>query len=225
MLITFPIVPKNPVVSFANHCFEALRNCTLSEKTRQLAIGCFKVGASLYLGTFGTTELAHDFKKKQFIDDPGQKKVDDIGKQTLKSPNPYLNLHGGLMLGSGLFGLLDALHTFGIVHLGTIGRAVGAAGSLLFLAANVIALEENARIFNELQDTTETTGDKKERHWLKLSAFLGCISNIGYIITTATLLFSGLTAFTLLAALLSCSAGGLKILFDLLIWAKEHQLF
>lgn len=141
------------------------------------------------------------------------------------SSEAYLNMHGGLMLSSGGFSLLDALQEFGLMSLGSIANVVSNVGSVLFLCANIIALEENVRLYHELKNTDwdKTNIDEKELQWLKQSTCWGILSNIGYIIATATLLFSSATSLALVIGLLSCLAGGIKILYDLAIWVKTQK--
>ena len=203
-------------------CFGVISNRAFSEKIKQIAIACFKACTSLYFGTFGTTELIQGTHKKIVSSDNYSNKT-----EALKSSKAFLNLHGSLMLGCCSLTLIDALHAFGVIAMGSMATILSNAGSVLFLCANVFALEENIRLWNVLKDTdwSCTNITEKELAWTKQSTFWGALSNIGYILATASLLFSGVTAWTLIIAILSCFAGGVKMLCDLLIWAKTQQLF
>lgn len=194
----------------------------LSEKIKELIIPYFKLGASAYLSGFGCSEIAKNFSKKQALD-----QLNSTQHKAFNCSTTYLNMHGGLMLSSGYFSLIDALNEFGVISLGSLATAVCTAGSVLFLCANIIALEENVRLFNDLNETdwSQTNIDEQELRWLRQSAFWGILSNLGYIGATASLLFSGATPLALLVAVLSCFAGGIKILHDLSLWAKRHALF
>lgn len=193
---------------------------TISDKIKKIAIPCFKAATSLYFFTFGGSELAQNLIKKNIkiqTDTSEFKKI-----LPLKS---YLNLHGVLMFGSGIFCLIDALDEFGVNTLGYMANIASLAGSVLFLCANIIALEENVRLIQVLKETdwSKTNIDEKELDWLKRSSFFGAVSNIGYIIATASLLFSGATTAAIVIAVLSCCAGGIKILSDLMVWAKQYN--
>jgi len=212
------------LISLSTNCIEIVSACQISERIKKIADGCFKVGTSSYLCSFGILELYHNrsHRKKE-----GSEKEEVTLNKVVTASTVYFNLHGGLLVGCGLFSLVDALHEFGVLNLGSIGNALGSATNVMFLCANIIALEENFRLINELKETdwTKTNIAKDELCWMKRSAFLGFVSNLGYIITTASLLFSGTTALTILIALFSSFSGGIKIIYDLSLWAKAQHLF
>jgi hypothetical protein len=148
-----------------------------------------------------------------------------LENRVLNASKAYLNLHGALIVGSGIFSLLDALQEFGLIGLNHTAEIISAAGNVLFLCANIIALEENVRLFNGIVNTDWSAKNihAKELHSLKQSAFWGILSNIGYIAGSATLLFNGATAIAFVFFALSCFAGGAKILYDLVEWKKNLE--
>ena len=123
-------------------CFGVISNRAFSEKIKQIAIACFKACTSLYFGTFGTTELIQGTHKKIVSSDNYSNKT-----EALKSSKAFLNLHGSLMLGCCSLTLIDALHAFGVIAMGSMATILSNAGSVLFLCANVFALEENIRLY------------------------------------------------------------------------------
>jgi hypothetical protein len=205
----------------SKQCLETVSTCLRSEKIKTIANGIFKGGTSSYFCAFGIMELFLGIVKKE----ANETEVITLNKITEVSSH-YFNLHGGLMFGCGLLSLADALHDFGIINLGSILNAVSHAANVLFLGTNILALKENIRLFHDLRDTdrTQINIDEKELHLRKQSVFFGIASNIGYIIATASLLYSGATALTILIILFSCFSGGIKILYDLSIWAKSQHL-
>lgn len=216
--ITFNLIEK--AYTLAAKPAEAVSRCCLSEKIKSVAVGCFKSSTSAYLCLFGTLELS------QSIIDKDAPEWDNTVNKVVTASNDYFRFHGGLLLGCSLFSLANALHEFGVVDLTASSVVMNAAANVLFLGANILALKENIRLIYVLRQTdwTTTNIDKEELHWLKQSAFFGFASNLGYLITTASLLFNGATAFTLIVAFLSCFCGGIKTLYDFSTWAKEQGL-
>ncbi len=225
-MLTLPLAPSpvfnSQIESISKYALKAVSTCMISDKIKAVAAIFFKGCTSLYLCAFGTMEMGQNIKKDSFVENSlsTQDKV-------INSSASYLNLHGTLLFSSGTLGLMDALQGFGLVNFRSLAQAVSTASSTLFLCANVVALDENVRLLNELMitDWSKTNITDQELKWMKQSAFWGMLSNLGYIVTTASLLFSGATALTILMAAFSCCTGGIKILFDLLAWAKTQKLF
>lgn len=197
--------------------FQTVNPVAVIEKIENITLPYFKSLASFYLGVFGTLEI------KQCVQKKNPENITRLEYRTLSASKAYLNLHGALLVGSGIFSMVDALHEFGLLGLSRTAEIISIAGSVLFLGANIIALEENVRLFNEIVNTDWSTRnvDAKELDLLKLSTFWGILSNIGYIAATASLLFSGATTITLVLGALSCFAGGVKIIYDLLDWKRN----
>lgn len=212
--------PAGSLLSLSRHCVETISHCGLSNKIKDIAVGCFKHGTSAYLCLFGTLELS------QSIMDREAPEWDCTINKIVTASKAYFRLHGGLLLGSSLFSLANALHECGILNISGASVVMNAAANALFLGANILALKENIRLIQVLRSTDWLTKniDDEELHWMKQSAFFGFASNLGYIITTASLLFNGATAFTLLVAIFSCVSGGMKTLYDFSTWAREQGL-
>lgn len=191
---------------------------TTIDKVRNITLPFIKGFASIYLGIFGAVEIKQCVKRKNPEDNIS------LENRVLTASKAYLNLHGALIVGSGIFSLLDALHEFGLTTLSHTAEIISIAGNVLFLCANIIALEENVRLFNEIKQTDWAAKniDANELHLLKQSAFWGILSNVGYIVGTANLLFGGATAITLVFLTLACLAGSVKILYDLVEWKKNY---
>lgn len=180
--------------------FQTATQNPLALKVQELIVPIFKGGASLYLCAFGAAEIIQSGAKIT---------------HSLASSQAYMILHGGLMAASGISSLADALYAFGVMNPGNLANANYIAGSILFLCANIIGLEENVRIFNDA-GTNSPIDETRDQE--KQSAFWGILNNIGYIITTAMLLYGKATAPALVFAALSCFAGGIKILYDLALY-------
>lgn len=222
MLTTIPSAAAI-AVPLSSRCLPMMQRVFSYERIQQIAAPLFKIGSSLYLSSFGTIEIFQSLKttpqKKEAL------KTEVLAKAQLSSSAYYLDEHGKLMLGSGCCYLLDMLQDFGVVTCGKLVHLFSTAGSVLFLCANVYAIEENIRLYQEIESTdwTKTNIDAQELRWLKSSAICGMMSNIGYIAATTALLFNGATAITLLVALFSCFAGGVKILCDLCHYAMQEK--
>lgn len=224
-MLTFPLSSGlyftktlDPLSKFADKTVSA---CLVSGKIKAIATVIFKGCTSTYLCVFGALELGQNIKKNDFPD-----KMITTQAKVIESSSTYLNLHGSLLLSSGIFGLLDALQGFGLVNFRNFAQAISAASATLFLCVNIIGLDENVRLLNELirTDWSKTNINDQELRWIKQSAFWGLLSNLGYIVMTTSLLFNGATALAILLAAFSCCAGGVKILFDILLWAKNDNL-
>ena len=219
MSICFPLSHFSPTyATITLHIHKKTSACFISDKMKNIALSCFKSGTCLYFSAFGGSELLQNFKRSA--------QETPLLNKIVTYSSAYLNLHGGLMIGCGLASLLDVLHSFGVVNLGSLANAVNKAGNILFLSANIIALEEGVRLFEVIKKTewSKTNIEEKELNWLKRSVFFGLLSNLGYCLTTASLLFGGSAAITLLIATFSCLSGGIKIIYDLSLWAKEQNL-
>jgi len=124
----------------------------------------------------------------------------------------YLFAHGSLLIGAAACNAMDAAESFGMISLHKFSSSVLNAGNALFAYANFIALEENLRIYALAK---ESAPDDKAGSWLKHAAMFGILSNIGYITSTACVLFGASTAISVLIGLLSACCGGIKILCDI----------
>lgn len=195
----------NRTGSLSAYVQEALPS-PLAQKIKNIVVPYFKGGASLFLCGFGVLELAqstNDFKKDK-------KNPED----QLISSKAYLIFHGGLLTSCGFLSLIDAIHAFGVMQPGSLASANYIASNILFLGANIIGLEENVRLWNELGVVDGI--DDNEKNLISKSAFWGILNNIGHIVATAMLLYGTATGIAIMLAALSCFAGGIKILYDLL---------
>lgn len=215
-----------------SRCFPILKGMTGVERIQQIAALLFKAGSSLYLLSFGAYETFHSRQaavpetcRRMTILQTPVETASRIGKETLFPSTDFLDEHGKLMAASGCLYLLDILQDFGLVARGNLSDLFSTVGSAFFLCANVYALEENIRVYQEIDNTDRGIAnvDPQELHWLKQAALWGAMSNVGYIIATASVLFNGATAVTLLIAILSCLAGGMKILCDFYRYAMQEK--
>jgi hypothetical protein len=210
------------LLSLSKLCVETVSVCLISEKIKTAAMHCFKGSTSAYLCLFGTLELSQSIVEKKMFEEEENTALHKV----LNASKTYFPSHGGMLLGSGLCSLAEALHEFGVVNIGSIKGLMSSAANVLFLGANILSLKENIRLLHDLMTTdwTTTNIEKEELHWLKQSAFFGLVSNLGYIIATASLLYGGATPFTLVVAIFSCFSGGIKMVYDLSFWANEQGL-
>lgn len=178
----------------------------LADLIKKVAYPVFKATTSSYLASFGSFELS---------------RLNAARSSQMAADKAYLSTHGALITASGACGIVEMLDRCGIVTLGQeVSKALFMAGSLFFLMANIIALEENVRLYEiaeSLPPQDETT------FWLRRSAVSGMLSNINYIIATATLLLGGPTAIALVIGAIGAMSGAFKILCDFVMWAKERS--
>lgn len=220
MLTLTTVAPKN-FLALPPSSFGKFMSDPISEKIQRLALFCFKSMTNLFLGICGASEVAQLIRKT-----PSTPKMGLVRKRSFSPPDAYLTIHGGLMIGSGSLSLFAVLNEFRILNLHTMGSFVAAGGNFLFLGANIFALEENLRLFQELnkKDWKQPTIETTELNGMKRSAFWGILSNLGYILATTALLFNIATGIAIVIIILSGLAGGIKILYDLFLWGKSQNL-
>lgn len=205
---------------FSASCNHIISSCQIPKKLQSIANNCFKGGTSAYLCLFSSLELYQGIISTRKMDNK-ETTIDKIANAS----KLYFNSHGGLLLGCGLFSLADALQDFGLVNFHFYGNIVSICANVLFLGASILALKENIRQFLELKkiDCKKMNIDEKELNLMKRSAFFGIISNLGYTIATASLLYNDATAFAIMIAIFSCFSGGIKIFYDISAWAQRNK--
>lgn len=179
---------------------------------------------NLYPYFITCTGLYHFGNGTSRISQTVELKTQDITQKTCKAaatvfaPSDYfLKMNGIFSTATGLCSVLEAFNHFGIINLGTVANLICTTGSLCFIYANVVALEENIRIFQEVKRSEGNDQPDSQANLRKQSAIFGILSNIGYILATALVLFSAPTALALVIGVVSSFSGGLKILSDLFL--------
>lgn len=125
--------------------------------------------------------------------------------------------HGLLYLGTGTVGLVDAAHTLQWLNLGEAQPLVHHATIGLFLFANLFSLEQNIRLYSEAQKLPQSPLANK----LKISAVLGMINTLGYILSTLSSYFPGLEILYLILTCLALFVGCVKIIYDFFFLTPE----
>jgi len=170
----------------------------INEKIAKFVLPYFSAGCSFFLFSQGVLELFYS--------------------QKAQSSREYLQAHGGLLVGSGFCTGVTYLHTKSIVNLGILLPIIQTVGSVLFLYAHLVALDENMTTLERLRNTSICNNPQKE-HLLNLqkrSAIFGILSNLGYIAATALALFGATATGALVIGIIAACFGGLKMLHDLL---------
>lgn len=185
----------------------------LADLIRKIAYPIFKATTSTFLLGVGSFELSKTARNSPLRPAP----LENTAKT---SSLAYIAMHGGLIAGSGICGLIETIENFGLATFGSIGNALFKAGNILFLGANMLALEENVRLYQasfSLDDSNDQASIQR------LSAIAGISSNLGYIIATSTLLLGGAAGFALAIGGIAACSGGLKILCDFMLWLDEAE--
>ena len=118
-------------------------------------------------------------------------------------------VHGLFYLGSGALCTLGEMEAASWLKLGGLGPDLIQSGWTLFLFANLFSLDQNLKLYNEADKLGGTLG-----HRLKVSAILGMINNLGYVIGTLCSFFQGTMAVAIILALLAIMAGTVKFFYD-----------
>lgn len=177
---------------------------TLASKVQEAIYPHFQISSSVYFFGMGSIEMFNVLYPS----------ASDQKIKTIR--NACLAVHGGLLIGVGVSSALEALHSCGLICLGNLRNLVCFGGNLLFLTANLVALEENIRLYWHISvsDQMDMDKDQSKLFWEKQSIIWGILSNLGYITAAACLLFGGGTALALLIGVISSFFGGLKALHD-----------
>ena len=125
--------------------------------------------------------------------------------------------HGVALIGSGILTSVD----YAFVDRATpLFASIGRAANILFIYASLLSLEENIRIYNQAKNLE----DKTAAHQLRCSAVLGIINTLGYIASGVLLVLGLSTTLALVIGIIAAFTGGLKVLYDLYRWSKEHSI-
>lgn len=204
MLTVFPspsleYIPK--LISFLGP-----QKAILAEKIYQFVSSHFKAGTALFFSGQGLYELfAHSAISPNDID---LRTTDCYANIILR--RKYHVLHGTLFLGTGFCNGIESLQGFVLKEWHALFSFVSKVGSGLFLLANLIALEENVRLYNASSEES----DPKKSFWQAQTAVWGILNNLGYI---AAMTFAALgvsTGVTLIVGIVAAFTGAIKILCD-----------
>ena len=195
-------------------CAAAVENSRIVDTVRKIAYPIFKATTSSYLLGFGSFEFSQTLINDHTTENQ------TIHQSALKSSKAYMYCHGGLIGSSGFCGILETVENFGIASLGSIGKGIFKAGNVFFLGANILALEENVRLYEAAVNSSDTLTDKE---WHIRSAVSGIISNVGYILATSIFLLGGPAGIALAIGVIGASSGAFKILCDFILWKNEHM--
>jgi hypothetical protein len=122
-----------------------------------------------------------------------------------------LKSRGIAYIGTGICDSYVALHSLAIFNLNSAISKISFIGNICFLYANLATLAENILFFQKAQSDDIASGQSRER---MKSAFLGIISSLGYILTSALTLFGASTAVIILISIFAANAGFLKTILD-----------
>lgn len=183
-----------------------------------LSLRYFNLAQNLCVLGFGTKELAWDWAPAMTAPPfstaalPGRKirqKIKNIYRE-------YSLVHGTLYLGSGFSGGLAAAHDLGWLNLGKGAGFCEGIGSGLFLFANLYSLQQNLKLYAQGMKLAQK-GDcysKQLGAKLRLSAVLGIVNNLSYILATLFAVFAAPAALSIALGCFAIFTGCLKILYD-----------
>lgn len=184
----------------------------LTERVWKLTLKYFNLIQAAGVLGFGAQEYGLGFLPT----DINWKKEQDDKLHTL---NPVKNIkaiqaeqcgvHGLLYLGSGVLCTAGELEAANFIDLGGAGPALLKSGWTLFLFANLFSLEQNIKLYHAALKVGGTLG-----HRLKVTAILGMINNLGYVLGTIFSFFPPTTAIAIALAILAIMAGTIKFFYD-----------
>lgn len=184
--------------------------CSIVQKIYQFAQQHISLIQNLVLCAFGAKEVCFDFtssKEQHEKYKTTSDKVDHIAK-ILEIETGFTLVHGALYLGSGLSGLLAEIFT-GIAV--PIFQNIGAG---LFLIVNMYSLEQNIERYYYAQKLADEGIHPKIANRIRISAAMGIINNIGYILSTIFLLIPGAFYVGVALGIFAFFVGTIKIIID-----------
>jgi hypothetical protein len=124
--------------------------------------------------------------------------------------------HGALYLSSAICMLVAELDTLEFISLGNIKPVLEWAGNIFFLGACALAIGYESFMLHEATQILEQgTEDQKNTARLMIaSSTLSIIGNIGYIVAVGTFMLGGPVPFVITLAVVACTIGCVKVLFD-----------
>ena len=106
-------------------------------------------------------------------------------------------------------GTLAGLESYHLLNLGGLGPALKMTGWSLFLYANLYSLDQQIKIYCHAKELGGKLGHRNQ-----VSAVLGMMNSIGYILATVFSLFKGTFAIAIALGVLAAFAGALKFFYD-----------
>ncbi|MEI8365770.1 MAG: hypothetical protein WCF65_05060 [Parachlamydiaceae bacterium] len=208
--VTSSLATGSRLLEFIPKCCSAVlfRCHFLVDKVRHVAYSSFVAGSGAYHCGWGTAELS------------GAMTNTGLNKGYKLAPSlNYQIIHGTFIGATGVCGVLEGLNSFGWINYGKIATTVCSAGSIFFLYANIAALEESVRIYEELQKHEIEGGlvEQEKNAFRKCAAIWGILSNLGYIVATACVLFGASTAMAFVFGVIGTLSGAFKFICDMLL--------
>lgn len=204
------ILPIDPPGIFATFC----------NKVATLSPGWFRLIQGIALSAYGLKEILFDGPKSRLGAPPGDNSLLSriksacydyfMRKKQEISSGQFHILHGALFVGTGIAGSLAALHQLDKINLAWTFPIFEGLEIGLFLWGSALALVHNVREYQKAA-TLVASSEKVEN--LKLSAVIGMISSLSYILWVASYLLGGAALMPLFLCL-GLATGCLKILFD-----------
>lgn len=182
------------------------------QKVYDICLSLFKGGSGLFFLGYGTKEIAFDARQLT----PSQWHLENKKKLAINTAAEYALAHGTLFAAAGICSILECLHYFSAVNLGQHLPIFSCFSAGLFLFANFVALEQNINLFVEAQEIIKEKVQSEIPNALiqMRSAFLGMISNLGYIMATAVAVMGASAGIAFLIGCVAACFGALKILHD-----------
>lgn len=205
---------------------------SISLRVARAAVPFLRASWSLFFAGFGLLELRSRVSLPHFdsglswkerIDKVYQWAHEKIFSFSAIKSNAYSILHGLCFLGSGICEFLRVPHELGLA-LPAAGPGVVLAGAILFVIANILALFHNIGRLQYAADlmTAQEEELTEQARAIQISAILGILSNLSYLVATISAIFAGPFAVALIFGCIGAVLGGFKILYDYL-YVKEIE--
>jgi hypothetical protein len=191
----------------------------LTTKVLTFASKYFGLGQAIFFGLYGAKEIAWDGIVQNYTIQPlGNQPTwfeETIHKIREFMVKIFLS-HGALYLSSAICMLVSELDTLNFLSLGNMKPILDWAGNILFLGACALAIGYESIMLNEAINVLEQgTDDQKDVAKLMItSSTMSIVGNIGYIVAVGALMLGGPIPFTITFAVVACTIGCVKVLFD-----------
>lgn len=230
------IQPVNNFVNYTIHNTPQIINilATCAQKVAGFAGKYLNLFQWACLGTYGLKEILFDRIKpvKQKIQNLFNLRKDRVKEcaQAILVKNdqigkiPFNVAHGTIYAASGVAGGIAALNHLNFINIGSaVSFPLECVGNGLFGIASFLTVIQNVRLYIAATKI-EADASKEEIEAvkkIKISAIMGIISGLNYIVTAALLLCGVGATIALVFGLIGLVTGCIKILYDYYTFRKS----
>lgn len=202
-------------------CSSVLPVIKLTDRVWKLTLKYFGLIQAVGVLGFGAQEFGLSFLPTaiRWKNEPDER-IQDLAavRKIMAIQAEQSGVHGLLYVGSGVLCTAGELEASNLAALGGMGQALLKSGWTLFLFANLFSLEQNIKLYHAAMKVEGTLG-----HRLKVTAILGMINNLGYVLGTIYSFFPAMNAISITLAIFAIMAGTIKFIYDFFLISLPNE--